>query len=222
MMHVYHIVVTTYGFWLPNDPRGSWSSVVREWELSRFGRATKTDTRRSVAARAHDQATQCAAKQALRYPPVQLDGQQALLAAQGISGAASEAEYEVLAFAILPEHWHIVIARHAKPVDTIVAHLKAKATMAMSAAGRHPMASHPRKNASLPSPWARRHWTVFIDGSRQLDVAVDYVRRNPAKEGLPVQAWSFVRPEAGAAKPRRQMGRHGRTGRASSRLVTTI
>ena len=29
----YHAIFTAYGFWLPNDPRGSWSSYVRSWEL---------------------------------------------------------------------------------------------------------------------------------------------------------------------------------------------
>ena len=29
----YHLILTNYGFWLPNDPRGSWSEFVRAWEL---------------------------------------------------------------------------------------------------------------------------------------------------------------------------------------------
>jgi hypothetical protein len=49
MILAYHAVFTTYGFWLPNDPRGSWSNFVRAWELLHFGKATKTDSRRSVA-----------------------------------------------------------------------------------------------------------------------------------------------------------------------------
>src|SRR5438034_5148372 len=28
-----HGIFTAYGFWLPNDPRGSWSDFVRSWEL---------------------------------------------------------------------------------------------------------------------------------------------------------------------------------------------
>src|SRR5256885_9336243 len=33
----------------PNDPRGSWSDFVRSWELFRYGPATKTTERRSLA-----------------------------------------------------------------------------------------------------------------------------------------------------------------------------
>lgn len=50
----YHVIWGTYGFWLPNDPRGSWSGFVGSWELFRYGPATKTVERRSLAYRAHD------------------------------------------------------------------------------------------------------------------------------------------------------------------------
>ena len=32
MVHGYHLILPMYGFWLPNDPRGSWSEYVRRWE----------------------------------------------------------------------------------------------------------------------------------------------------------------------------------------------
>jgi hypothetical protein len=45
-----HVIVSAYGFWLPNEERGSWSDFVRKYELWRdFGPATKVDTTRSVA-----------------------------------------------------------------------------------------------------------------------------------------------------------------------------
>jgi hypothetical protein len=51
----YHIIFTAYGFWLPNDPRGSWSTFVAAWDLLLAGgKATKTDKRRSLAHKEHD------------------------------------------------------------------------------------------------------------------------------------------------------------------------
>jgi hypothetical protein len=44
MIRGYHVIFGAYGFWLPNDPRGSWSEFVGSWELFRFGAATTTDT----------------------------------------------------------------------------------------------------------------------------------------------------------------------------------
>ena len=51
----YHVIFSAYGFWLPNDPRGSWSEFVGAWELVLAGgRTTKTDERCSLARRPHD------------------------------------------------------------------------------------------------------------------------------------------------------------------------
>jgi len=54
MVRAYHVIFIAYGFWLPNDPRGSWSDYVRSWEIFRHGPATKTDLRRSHARDEHD------------------------------------------------------------------------------------------------------------------------------------------------------------------------
>ena len=49
MILAYHSIFGMYGFWLPNDPRGSGSDYIASWELFRYGAARKTDSRRSVA-----------------------------------------------------------------------------------------------------------------------------------------------------------------------------
>jgi len=79
----YHLIFGTYGFWLPNDPRGSWSDFIGSWELLRYGTATKTTDRRSLAQRAHDHNQRLAAKAALKYPAVELTGEQARAVARG-------------------------------------------------------------------------------------------------------------------------------------------
>ena len=73
MVLAYHVIFTAYGFWLPNDPRGSWSEWVGSWELLKFGRATKTDTRRSVAAAPHNVHGRQLATAALKRPPSTAD-----------------------------------------------------------------------------------------------------------------------------------------------------
>ena len=47
MIRASHVIFSAYGFWLPNDPRGSWSDFVGSWELQRFGPATKVNVRHS-------------------------------------------------------------------------------------------------------------------------------------------------------------------------------
>src|SRR3954469_14723165 len=79
----YHVIVTAYGFWLPNDPRGSWSDFVRAWELLRFGRATKTTERRSLAKDPHDVELRREAKKHLVRRAVRFSGRQARAIGRG-------------------------------------------------------------------------------------------------------------------------------------------
>ena len=51
-----HVLMSAYGFWLPNDQRGSWSDYIRKWELLWYGPATKVTTRESVAHKPFDPA----------------------------------------------------------------------------------------------------------------------------------------------------------------------
>jgi hypothetical protein len=143
MIRAYHAIFTTYGWWLPNDPRGSWSDFVRSWELLQFGGATKVSTRRSLAAQPHQASRRRAAKQALQYPPVQLTGKQALSIAHGFRRAMDESGYVLHACSILPEHVHmVIIARHAHKVEVIVGHLKGRASQELATDGLHPLVDH--------------------------------------------------------------------------------
>jgi len=184
MVLAYHVIFGCYGFWLPNDPRGSWSDFVGSWELFRFGKATTVRTRRSLASQPHDQATRLTAKRALKFPPVRLTGHQALAAARGFDQARREGGYAIYACSILPEHVHLVIGRHERAIGRIMGHLKGRATRHMRLNG---LWKHEGR-----SPWAERGWKVFIDREETVFRAIDYVCENPHREGLPAQRWSFV------------------------------
>ena len=83
MILAYHVIFGAYGFWLPNDPRGSWSDFVGSWELYRYGPATKTESPYSVARHEHDIQQRLAAKQALKRPPVEFTGVHGCSSARG-------------------------------------------------------------------------------------------------------------------------------------------
>lgn len=194
MIRAYHAIFTAYGFWLPNDPRGSWSNFVGSWELFRFGGATKTETRRSVAAKPHDRALRDAAKTALKYPAVHFDGHQALAIAEGFATAITEHGYRLFACSILPEHVHLVVNRCDRDVERVVAHLKAKATARLTETGRHPLSRFTVPRGGSPTPWALNLWKCFLDTPADIARAVRYVEENPTKEGKRPQRWSFVVP----------------------------
>lgn len=194
MIPGFHFVFTAYGFWLPNDPRGSWSTLVRSVALRRFGAATKVNTRQSVAAADHDVSARLDAKYLLKHPPVRFTGVQARAIGTGLGVAAREAGYLILALAVLPDHVHLVMTRHDRPVDLIAAHCKAKATHQLSVDGVHPFDMARDEEGKCPSPWARGYWCVFLDQPGHVRRAIRYVEANPIKAGLRRQRWTFVKP----------------------------
>jgi REP element-mobilizing transposase RayT len=193
-----HVIITAYGFWLPNEERGSWSDFVRSWELFKnFGPATKVETRQSVANRPYDRERRRAARASLKYPAVRLNGLQARAIARGFAAQSGKCGYVVHACAIMHNHAHLVVARHRYDVVQVVNLLKGAASRRLEQEGLHPLRGYRREDGSLPSPWASRCWKVFLDDPGNVRRAIEYVEENPAGEDLPPQRWNFVEPYEG-------------------------
>ena len=186
----YHLVFGCYGFWLPNDPRGSWSKFIGNRHLLRFGDATKLSTARSVARSPHNTANRLAAKQALTYPPVRLSDEQSRTTGRGFAEAISESRYRAHACCVMPDHVHFVVSYHEREPKRIVGHFKGRATQHLKREGLYPP---PGRRGPL-SPWARGGWCVYLDEDEDVRRAVEYVDENPGREGLPPQRWEFVVP----------------------------
>jgi REP element-mobilizing transposase RayT len=194
----WHLIFTTYGFWPPNDPRGSGSTRVRTWHLyDAAGEATKVHTRRSVAARPHNMSIRRAAKEALKYPAVELSGLQARAVARGIAAVCPKVKLVMHACAIMPSHVHAVVAVHRLDGDEIIACLKRAGTRGMNDEGLHPMAAYPRENGRLPIPWVQRGWKVKIYAPKQMRDCIRYVERNLVRAGFAAQRWGFIVPYVG-------------------------
>lgn len=186
-----HIILTTYGFWLPNDPRGSWSDFVAAWELLKYGKATKVSTRGSVAHVPHDQQLRREAKKALKYAPVYLTGIQARAVAQGFARATNEGSYPIYACSILDDHVHLVIGKHERMYEQIVSHLRSRATTQLRAEDLHPFAAY-ESERRVPSFWGEGLWKVYCFDREHVNNAIGYVNRNPLREGKRAQTWRFV------------------------------
>src|SRR5688572_29439966 len=129
MVRWYHLIMTAYGFWLPNDPRGSWSDFVGAWEIYREGgRTTRVFDTHSHAAESHDAQTRDKVKQALQRPLVSFTGVQARGVGIGFDHVVRRHGLIIHACCILPEHVHLVIERHEMPVERIINLLKASST----------------------------------------------------------------------------------------------
>lgn len=108
MVHGYHVIFGAYGFWLPNDPRGSWSDFVGAWELWRFGPATKGSERRLELSPSERRQLD-EARRSLKYPAVEFTGEQALAIGHGFAEAVTSGDFTIWACSILPFHVHLVI-----------------------------------------------------------------------------------------------------------------
>ncbi len=196
-----HVILSAYGFWLPNDPRGSWSDFVRAFDLLRFGDATKTEERNSLARAPHNSALRAAAKRALLYPPVIFDGLQARAIARGFAQVVQRTGCAIYACAIMPDHVHLVIGRHHYPIQQLANLLKGGATRRLRTENLDPflpfLAAGPKGRAH-PSPWAHRYWKVWLDSADDIIRSIAYTNHNPTHAGLNPQTWSFVTPHVPA------------------------
>ena len=191
----YHVLFTTYGFWLPNEERGSGSDFVRADHLTKFGPPTKLHSRRrSRAYEPYDPEIRRMARESLKYPYVEFDGRQAQAVGLGFKDEIERYGGTIYACAIMDTHVHQVIGPHRYDIRRFAGRLKGAATKRLRAEGLHPLQEHPLRDGRLPSPWARLEWVVFLWTEEDVSRAIRYVEQNPIKKALRPQRWSFVTP----------------------------
>jgi REP element-mobilizing transposase RayT len=120
----------------------------------------------------------------LKDPEVYLTGIQARAVARGFAHYAQHSGIVIWGCSILPQHVHMVIARHAFNVEHIVNQLKGHATRRLMTENLHPESKC----------WSRGLWKVFLNTPEDLNRAIHYVENNPLRENLPRQRWNMVRP----------------------------
>jgi len=190
----YHLILSAYGFWLPNDPRGSCSTFVGSRELFRFGKTKTVSTRQSVADAPHDKKLRHLAKRSLQRKAVVFSGIQARAIARGFAATVEKYDLPIWACAILPDHAHFVIGRTGRPIESVAAMLKADATRQLLHERLHPFANDRGDAGKLPGVWAAGNWKVYLSTRAAIRSCIRYVERNPTKAGLRAQTWWFVQP----------------------------
>lgn len=91
----------------------------------------------------------------------------------------------------------MVIARHHYKIEQIVTLLKGASTSQIIRKGIHPLACYDGSRGRPARMWAEHAWKVYLDKEDSIESAIRYVQENPAKEGKPLQRWSFVTPFSG-------------------------
>jgi REP element-mobilizing transposase RayT len=199
MIIAWHLVWTCYGWWFPNDLRGSWSEETWTPELEELGEGhlgrKKRQPRPEVLREWLEEA-----QLKLKHPPFTLSGPAALAAADAIKKQVAKHGYVVHAFAAMPEHVHIVVDRHEHEYERMVNAFKSVSSRdvrKLLGMKRSPSSAERRRGnveTERDPVWSESFWVRYIDSRRQLRAAAEYVRANPVREGLPPQEWSFVWP----------------------------
>ena len=178
MIIAYHAIFTTYGTWLPNDPRGSYSRVIYNEELEalgavRYGRQAPQPDRRTM------QRFRAMAMPRLSCPPYYFSNFFSPLAAAAFAQVVARLSLNVPACALMNDHVHFLVWRSKHTIEYIVNQLNGAATNALQLHA---------------TPWTRGCWKVFIDDELALRAAAQYVEANPEAARLRAQRWDFVTP----------------------------
>ncbi|HVT89108.1 MAG TPA: hypothetical protein VHD56_09670 [Tepidisphaeraceae bacterium] len=190
----FHVVMSFYGFWLPNDERGSGSWYVGSKSLYQFSTATHVSSNHSVARRPYNKAIQLQARKNLKYPSVVLNGYQARAIGRGFANYIDKSGLIVHACAILPDHVHLVVRRFTYSIEQIMIKLKAAATEQLLREGLHPFQRIVLPDGGHPKVFARDGRHVFIFDNEGVIGRIKYVCDNPVNAGLPAQEYPFVIP----------------------------
>jgi REP element-mobilizing transposase RayT len=208
----HHIMWTLYGWWLPNDPRGSTSRSIRNDLIAELGKLhfgrkriqpVGSDIRKFYAQ----------ANAALKYPLLSFDPVDYTLVAEAISQSLNDCKYTCYACAIMPDHVHLLIRKHKDQAEEMIEKVQALSRKRLVEVGMRAI-EHPT--------WTRGGWKVFLDHPDDVWRTIRYIDDNPRKQRLPQQRWTFVKeydnwplhaghsPNSPYAKALRAAGRYPR------------
>jgi REP element-mobilizing transposase RayT len=183
----YHLIWTAYGWWLPNDPRGSGSKTIRNDILAQlgelhFGRKTVQPAGREI------REFYKRAAELLRHPLLNFDDGARQVIASAFAHVIEREKLTCWACVVMPDHVHLVIRKHKLQAEDMIDRLKEESAARSRTlgpwAGEHPV-------------WGGGGWKVFLDHPDEVRRTVPYVERNPDPYHLPRQTYPFVQPYDG-------------------------
>lgn len=183
----HHIIWTLYGWWLPNDPRGSTSRTIRSDLIADLGELHFGRKSIQPASREIREFYQQAAAQ-LKYPLLSFAPAELPVVACSIGKAMEELGLNCYACAVMPDHVHLVVRKHRLLAEEMIEGIQSLS--------RKRLVEFGVRDETHPA-WTRGGWKVFLDHPDQVQPTIQYVERNPLSMRLPAQNWEFVKPYDG-------------------------
>jgi len=178
MIIAHHAIFTTYGTWLPNDPRGSYSKEIYSNQLRLLGRI-KYGRQNPMPSKEQLIKFWATAAPRISRPPIFFDDRNRSIVADAFSEVVQRLSMKIAACAIMNDHVHVLVFRSKYRIEYLVNQFKGAATKALRL---------------KQTPWSRGCWKVFIADTDALLAAVKYIQANPACAGLKPQSWDFISP----------------------------
>lgn len=182
-----HIILTGYGHWLPNDPRGSmsprvWSRGLRELAEPHYGPKQQQPSIRELRTfhqRAADK---------LAHPPLWFNAAYRQAIAEAFHTVMQHHGYTCFACAIVTNHAHLIIRRHREKAREMIHRLKTESAARLRAEPDIPD-EHPI--------WSDDPYPKFLHTPADVRRTIAYVNNIFAKSKLPPQQYSFITPYTG-------------------------
>ena len=182
MVLAHHLIWVAYGWWLPNDLRGSMSKEIRNDVIGELGELHYG--RKKVQPASKDiRAFYEQAKQVLKFPLLTFAPKEVEAIARAFADVIRIEHYTCYACAIMIDHVHLIIRKHKHLAEEMVENFQYASRLAVLDVGLRD-SDHP--------VWGGPGWKVFVDGTDDIWRTIPYVEQNPIKSKQARQQYEFV------------------------------
>jgi REP element-mobilizing transposase RayT len=189
MVAAYHLIWTAYGWWLPNDPRGSMSKEVHAANIAGLGEL-HYGRKKILPAYRDIQKFYAHASEVLKFPLLTFSEPEIGVLGERFAAVVKERRYTCYACAIMPDHVHVLIRKHRDQAEEMI--------QAFQEAGRAAVVAKPQAGRNADHPvWGGPGWKVYLNTSDDIKRVIEYIWQNPIKARRPPQSWPFIVPYDG-------------------------
>lgn len=182
MIIAHHIILTSYGHWLPNDPRGSLSTELRNPQLQALG-AIHLGRKKDQPSLAQIKAFYAKAQKLLQHQLLWYGDDCRRAIGEAFGSAVRSQRLTCYACGVMRNHAHLLIRRHRLKPREMIDMLKEVPRDALRNRGFAPR-NHP--------VWSDDPYVAYKDTPDGVRAAIDYIQGNFKKHGIPPQEWDFV------------------------------
>jgi REP element-mobilizing transposase RayT len=174
-----HTIWTTYGTWLPGDPRGHWSPL-----FDFYGRLIERGDKLNIP----DRVTHDFARSELKEQEKVLSAHDREIVAQTIGSTLStdlEGRAEILAAAIERTHVHLLWGELPFDIEKVIGRIKSKTSSAVI---------HSSTAPDRERTWTKGYWRVFVFDVTAIPDIQNYIENHNVRSGLPRCPYKWISP----------------------------